>query len=491
MPQERRLKLPHKRRDVLSLLLLTGASFPVLGTLARAQATPLVLDLGAVRRALGPQASDDDALAQAMANSAPALSIHLPAGGGSGAGGVWEFSTQPWSVPNAVPSRGNITRSRVRIYGDGMGRTIVRQPTRSNLLFMAHVDPARPHAVLTDIAIDSLTLEGNLGRRRDYNEFNHLLQLAGVANMVVNRVEFRDWMGDGISLSSPLRALDYHNTNLQVTDCIFDGVSRRNRNGIGILDCNGWTVTGCTFVNCCDVARNTPGAIDIEPELPTAVVASGTVSDCRFENVGGAAVALLNGHGGKASGLRFTHCEIRNMARGILSVDNFSGVTAAHHACDSVGDPLAIRRSRDVTLRDCTIRNSNMIRIGGLGDTVARNVTIENNRFPRCGNVDGPVIVQDGHVENVQVLGNTLTECGVAGRVSPLYFIQQSDASRARVDGLTLAGNIVEPARSHVTDIGRLAFGYAPAPPFYRRVSRTGNSPAAIPGGAENLVNAR
>lgn len=435
-----------------------------------------------------PNETDNQVFARAMQETAPDLGIYFPEGGGMGPNQSYLISAEAWEVPDQIPSRGNITRSNVKIFGDGMYRTIIFQPDDADLMFMAHVDPSEPTALINNITFSDLSLIGNLSRRIDqtgyqYNEHNHLIRVAGVSNLRLERVEFKDFMGDGLNLSSPLRSLVPHNDHLAVHACRFDGVNNKNRNGISILDCNGWEITGCAFLNISDVSRASPGAIDIEPENSQSVIRAGKVYNCSFDNIGGYAVALLSNQTSHASGLEITYCSVR-ASKGVLAVQGFDDVLAANLYVDLVEESLLIRETVNTVVRNNTFRNADLIRLGG--GTVG--VTISNNGFVNCGRINGPVILQDDSVDGVNVVDNHIIDCGVQGLPSPLYFVQTPTGvvkslrvNRNRVEAQT------EPLK--ITDIGRIVGGRTNTSTNYIDVNRDGNTPTSIPNGVENLVN--
>lgn len=432
-------------------------------------------------------ATDDAALAIAMADTSATLSIYFPAGGGRNPGlnGDYEISTDPWAVPDVTPSRGNITRSNVTLYGDGMYTTIIRQPFASNQMFMAHVDPAAPTSLLTNITIRDMSLLGNSTARNAanpspsaYNEHNHLLRVAGIAGLTIQDVEFRDFMGDGLNLSSPLSSLVPHNSNLLVERCRFDGVNNLNRNGISILDCDTWDILGCAFLNVTRAGQ--PAAIDIEPEQSDAVVRAGTVYNCSFQNLGGFAVSLYNGHGaGGGGGLDFTYCSVQNAAHGPLAIDNYDNVTATNLYVINVNEPFVIGTTDTAVVKDNYFDTADMALLGYQG--TATNVTIESNAFVNCEKDNGPVIAQDGNVENVVVKGNQVVDSGRPATVSPFYFVRQPLAA---VNGLLLQDNVVREVSGprEITDIGRKVGGHSAAVTGVVRINNT-----VIPGALENL----
>ncbi len=336
------------------------------------------VNLATIRNGLpAGQRTDNKALEVAMANTAASLEIFLPENEGENADGSYNLFVSPFVDPDApnTPSRGNITRSNVRIYGNGKFRTIVRQSVLVDWpVFMAHVDPAPPSTVLTNIQIDNLSMIGNLitsppPTPLDYNENNCLIFVGGVNGFKVQLASFSEFEGDGIYMGSPVQQFLVHNADLQLIDCLFDGVNNGNRNGISLIDCTGWMVKDTIFARCCNPNRPdglpTPGAIDVEPELAGSRVKNGVITGCSFLDIGGNAFALLNGIGADCSGLTISFCNMSALARSVLEVQGFNDVTASNLYADGMGFALVIKKTDAVTIKDSTFRNADSMFIGG------------------------------------------------------------------------------------------------------------------------------
>lgn len=217
------------------------------------------------RRAGDPD--DSAAFARALAAGGP---IHVPAGRGSGPGGAY-------LVGDVAPRAGSV------ITGDGSS-TVIRPSPGSLAAFFCDSGSARSR--IAGLQFRDLTLEG-WSRERGFAEHYHLLNLAGVENVVIERVTFRAFQGDGLILSSGrVPGTERHNRAIVVRDCIFDGVNRQNRNAISVIDVDGLRIEGCQFRSC--TRPDMPGAIDVEPDANAfAVIRSIAIVGCRFANIGG------------------------------------------------------------------------------------------------------------------------------------------------------------------------------------------------------------
>ncbi len=113
-----------------------------------------------------------------------------------------------------------------------------------------------------------------------------LLDISGASNVSVTRCNFTGFRGDGIYIGEvKIAGKELHNSNIKVSECIFDGINKDNRNGISIIDCDGLFIEKCTFRNCS--RTDMPGAIDVEPNYRYNIVKNISIKGNRFENIGG------------------------------------------------------------------------------------------------------------------------------------------------------------------------------------------------------------
>jgi hypothetical protein len=239
--------------------------------LAQAAAARSVLDFR--------EAGDRDDTAAFTRAIAAARHIHAPAGRGLGPGGAY-------LIGDVAPAAGTA------ISGDGIGRTVIRPSANHGAALFCLSQGAA--ARVRGLAIRDLTFEG-WSSERGFSEHRHLVNLAGVEDARIERVEFKAFQGDGLILSSGrVPGSERHNRNVQVLDCVFDGVNNQNRNGISVIDGDGVRIERCAFRNC--TRANMPGPIDFEPDAsPFAIIRNATIRGCRFENVGGN-VAVIGFH---------------------------------------------------------------------------------------------------------------------------------------------------------------------------------------------------
>lgn len=442
--------------------------------------------------------TDKEAFDRAMLDPSPQLEIYLPAGQGA-LNGVYEIFTDYWAVPPAptvpgIPARGNITRSNVTIYGDGMYSSHVRQPINRQVVFYSHVDPSNPSTtILSNITIRDLLLEGNVVYRDldpsyKYDENIHIIRVAGVANLRIENCAFRNFSGEGLNLSTPAGpdSVEPKNSNLVVTGCTFTAdPDHRGRNAIAILDCATWSVTNSSFVN---IGSNRPevqpgpGAIDIEPEKQDAVITNGTVDGCYFNTINRSAVAFLNGSGADVHDLDFTNCSVLNAGYGLIEVVRTRQVRVNNNA----GTNLSLAPGPIASTEHCFdvfIILNNITNAGAffLKEGSAR-VSINNNGLYNCAYLEKAVFVQTGAAHFISVLYNNLYDCGKNSGNSPMYFI---DSGTAEFLYSNIMGNVIHTVNLplRIGFIGNVDPSYNTNWAGYDYVNPTGNTPTTIPQG--------
>lgn len=167
------------------------------------------------------------------------------------------------------------------------GKTIFKQNTTTgNSYGTFYSDSLSSSSKLDNISYENFTIKGP-NTTPVFSEFQHLITVHGVENFRATNVDFLGFSGDGLYVGSgPSGSAERHNTNVYVTGCTFDGVNRENRNGISVIDCDGFFATQNHFENC--TKSTMPGAIDIEPDSAIYhVVRNINVYKNTFKNNGG------------------------------------------------------------------------------------------------------------------------------------------------------------------------------------------------------------
>jgi hypothetical protein len=391
-----------------------------------------------------PGATDDNAaLAAALAAGER---VYLPAGDGTGPAGAYKLGVSPGSF--GTPLAGNLVAG-ADIFGDGIGETVIVQS--GDIALLANSLSSNTANNIRNISLRDLTIEN-----QGYAGSN-LVDIAGVSNFLAERVEFRAFPLDGLTISSSLfngSGHERHNEDVTIRDCIFDGAGNATRrNGISIIDCTDWLIENCQFVD--TSSSGNPGAIDVEPNANAFHrVRNGRVVGCRFRSVLGSAVNLLLQANTfftvPITNISVEGCAIDNCAGGVGLV-GYTGAGAATATKDygvsfrgnlirNTATPFLFSGALGVDFANNRMEDCDMSLLFSGG--VNRKVRIVDNDFVRCGNVNGPAIVQDGSLTDVDVIGNRFLDCGRPdGAFGPIYFLR---GSAADIDRLRLNLNRVE-----------------------------------------------
>jgi hypothetical protein len=180
-------------------------------------------------------------------------------------------------IPSGVFTTNFITlRSGVSIYGAGPSSILSFPAGQSGLYGLS----SGAGSYLEDITLSNFKLLGAVAAS-GFSEFVHLINVNGVRNLLIDGVQFVGFQGDGLYLGAHSDNTR-HNINVSVTNCLFDGVNKDNRNGISAIDCDGLKVSGCSFKRL--TRSNMPGPIDIEPNVNANTVRNISVIGNSFED---------------------------------------------------------------------------------------------------------------------------------------------------------------------------------------------------------------
>jgi hypothetical protein len=353
-----------------------------------------------------------------------------------------------------------VLKTNTNILGDGMGKSILtRRYVDSSInpfdcLMLATSNSEQTK--VSNIKINSLTFYGQ-SDVYNFSEFVHLLYLVGTDNVTVTNCEFKAFRGDGICLGGvSLYNSTYfnprHNSNVTISNCVFNGVNKENRNGISIIDCTGLLVENCEFKN--STRSNMPGAIDFEPDLYFQVIQNCTIRNNTFTNIGGNAgvigmlfkdinyttfpsTFLIQSNSiadcTNTDGTLFYVYKRDNSSLG--PTDGQSNVTWSYNTITNVTKSLLINNSNGILVENCSF--SNVLGTGYIpyrdNDTfkysLSRNVNIVSCSFENCGKTEGNGL-SISNVNNLLISQSQFTDCGTGnvGYSNAINFISGSSS---------------------------------------------------------------
>lgn len=343
--------------------------------------------------AKGDGIADDTASVQSAINSLPS-------------GGVVYVPRGTYSITSISQKNG------IAISGESSSNTTILQRNAASgggsALIVA--DSGSTSTQLSGLEIRNITIRG-LSDVYGYYEFGHLVSWSGVSASRITNVSFVGSQGDGLYLGSNLTGdIERHNSQITVSNCVFDGIANQNRNAISIIDGQSIVVNGNMFINYSH-PTNAPGAIDIEPNGTAGayvIVKNIIVSNNSFYGTKGNACisAFLPNiaYTSQPSGFIFAG----NSMDGTGSAGGLAhGIFFTHVGDDSFG----VRRS-DISIASNSIFGTKE----GVNINGAANVNIAGNIIEGTSSAGMRIGSQDSDqtyaVRNVTVTGNQLRNVG-------------------------------------------------------------------------------
>lgn len=325
----------------------------------------------------------------------------------------------------------------LELRGDGHDRSVIRRSYKRAGPFILHCDSrsSDPAANIERLSFTDLAFEDEVVER-GFSEYDYLVMLNGVSDVLFDRVRFTGFRGDGLHLGSSTRSkVERHNQNVTVRDCVFDGVNANNRNAISVIDCAGLVIEKSRFLNCSregDGGRSEPdpmnprtgipmpGPIDLEPNQDSfAIIRDISIRDNVFSGGGGQAVCLNllpDAFVDSAQTEIVIHDNVMRDRWGAFGVQGGTPAAAANTRSQ------AIRFIRN-DVRHCT----KAFIVDGV-----RGVSIEDNVFADCG-----TMAELGYVHGNRDVSLVANRFDRLGREESGYGLWV----RA-VDGLTISENI-------------------------------------------------
>jgi hypothetical protein len=146
---------------------------------------------------------------------------------------------------------------------------------------------ANPADNQRNIYLANIIFEGRSVEEGFINQHSHNLNMNAVSDVLIERCEFKAFMGDGLYFgSSNVAGIERHNERVTVRENRFDGVNKQNRNGISVIDGTDILIKDNHFTR--TTHPTMPGAIDVEPDAHSfARIENIQITNNKFEDIGG------------------------------------------------------------------------------------------------------------------------------------------------------------------------------------------------------------
>jgi hypothetical protein len=305
-------------------------------------------------------------------------------------------------------------RANLTLIGAGIGITRIKKVT-TTFGGVMYANSASTTTQLANITLRDFTLFDDVVAL-GFSEHQHLLTFHGVDNVLVDRLEFYGFRGDGIFIGEWNETIRTRlNTNITITNCLFDGVNNDNRNGISVITGDRITIANNVFQN---VTRsNMPGAIDLEPDTSTtSVITNVNISGNRFFNVGGnvgAVSVFIPANVDKfqnvtVSGNTFQTCGIAVAIRHLRVTSKHQNISIAGNLASNTYRLFNLSGTiRGVSVSGNTFLGKDASLLGHYSTDVIEDAVVSNNTFTNDGTTNNGCMAIAGQAKNIVVSGNT------------------------------------------------------------------------------------
>ncbi len=264
------------------------------------------------------------------------------------------------------------------------------------------------------------------------DECSHIILAGHTEHTVIEDVWFKGWRGDAIFVGGQMSGVgvptDYVAESTYINRCEFDGINSSCRQAITGGSVDGLYVNNVKIKNVTN--PNMPGAICIEPELPTAYARNIHLSNMRIFAVGvhGArrrAVVVDLGNLNTTDAFKRANITVSNSQFGDTSGFDFFGkrmrnVTVRDIDIYGVGNASSAQSIDKLTLDNINFKESGTMLVGMPGAEVRElmvngvvyrkcdgtagalqlhavcNGTVSNSNFIDCGGADGAIVLSTG-----------------------------------------------------------------------------------------------
>jgi hypothetical protein len=178
--------------------------------------------------------------------------------------------------------------SNIALEGDGWNSVLKQNSNAPGVHYVVSVNPGAEGVgnPKSNIRIMNIQLMDRNGEGESFSEHQHILNINAASDVLVDHVKIVGFRGDGVYIgSSNVGGVEVHNQRITVRNNDFDGVTKDNRNGVSIIDCDSCMIENNHFVR--TTRPNMPGAIDLEPDQNFNIVRNITIRKNTFDDIGG------------------------------------------------------------------------------------------------------------------------------------------------------------------------------------------------------------
>jgi len=324
---------------------------------------------------------------------------------------------------------GLLLREGSEIFGSGIDSTVlIKSQTNGASFGCLHADSGSSSVKLKGIIIHDLQIDGKVATL-GFSEYQHLISLNGVVDAKIYNTKLIGFRGDGVYIGSGTTAgNERHNTNVVISNCVIDGVNKDNRNGVSVIDCDGFLVSDCYFKSC--TKSNMPGAVDIEPDQHVFhVVKDINVVNNKFYDIGGnvGAIAIYlpnvayttSPSGFLIDGNNINTCSDNGV---FFSNPTTGGVSESKtNACLKISNNTIVSSFRPFTVFNCKevlisgnsflgSTNQALLSYNTANDNLL-DCKVINNSFTLCGSTGG-IGLEIFKCSRLLIENNTFNDCG-------------------------------------------------------------------------------
>lgn len=342
-------------------------------------------------------------------------------------------------------------RNGSHLFGDKQGTaTVIKTKDNGAAQGVLFVDSGSATEFVDDVVVEDLTFDGQV-ESMGFSEHRHLLSFHGVRNLLIKRVTFRGYRGDGLYIGSGT-SIDHerHNLDVTVSDSVFDGVNSNNRNGISIIDGDGVRILRNTFRN--TTRDDMPGPIDLETDhRPYHMIRNIEIVDNKIESYGGhigisidtKAAKLANplknltirdnriSGATKANAIGFSVVTNDTISDAVPSMNvNITGNIVDDSNLTKIA-PFRLIRLSGVNVSHNQFINGTVAEIGSITEPelTAYDMTFNNNYFYQNGNTYGALVI--GSTQRITLNKNTIATPDLGRAVRAITFYSTPDLTRS------------------------------------------------------------